>query len=70
MIVAPPASDDGALKGARVLDLTRPYSGPVSTLIRALLGAGVIRSDEPSRGDPVRFSTAFCVWLRIGGPLL
>jgi crotonobetainyl-CoA:carnitine CoA-transferase CaiB-like acyl-CoA transferase len=61
VIVAPPASDDGALKGARVLDLTRPYSGPVSTLIRALLGAGVIRSDPQIGpfvipGSPVRFS--------------
>jgi crotonobetainyl-CoA:carnitine CoA-transferase CaiB-like acyl-CoA transferase len=68
VIVAPPAPDDGDLEGARVLDFTRPSSGPVSTLIHALLGAEVIRSDEPSRGDPVRFSTAFCVWLRIGGP--
>ena len=96
MIVARPTSNDGPLKGVRVLDLTRFYLGRFSTLILAGLGTEVIHIDEPWRGDPtmtgpaflgkegvslerqesttmkqpIRFSTAFCMWLLIGGPLL
>ena len=42
----------GALHGVRVLDVTRFYSGPFSTLMLAGFGAEVIRIDEPGRGDP------------------
>jgi crotonobetainyl-CoA:carnitine CoA-transferase CaiB-like acyl-CoA transferase len=42
----------GPLNGVRVLDFTRFYSGPFSTLMLAGLGAEVIRVDEPRRGDP------------------
>jgi len=38
----------------RVLDVTRFYSGPFSTLILAGFGAEIIRIDEPGRGDPTR----------------
>ena len=69
MIVALPTPDDCSLKRARVLD-PRPSSGLVSTLNCALLGAEVIRVDDPRGGNPVRFSTAFCMWLQVGGPLL
>lgn len=43
---------DSALKGFRVLDLTRFLSGPHATLMLAGLGAEVIRIDDPVRGDP------------------
>jgi crotonobetainyl-CoA:carnitine CoA-transferase CaiB-like acyl-CoA transferase len=45
-------SNDGPLKGVRVLDFTRFYSGPFSTLMLAGFGAEIIRIDEPMRGDP------------------
>jgi crotonobetainyl-CoA:carnitine CoA-transferase CaiB-like acyl-CoA transferase len=44
--------NEGPLKGVRVLDVTRFYSGPFSTLMLAGFGAEVIRIDEPGRGDP------------------
>ncbi len=47
-----PSSSNGPLDGVRVLDLTRFYSGPFSTLMLAGLGAEVIRFDEPGHGDP------------------
>jgi crotonobetainyl-CoA:carnitine CoA-transferase CaiB-like acyl-CoA transferase len=40
------ASNQGPLKGVRVLDITRFYSGPFSTLMLAGFGAEVIRIDE------------------------
>jgi crotonobetainyl-CoA:carnitine CoA-transferase CaiB-like acyl-CoA transferase len=46
------ASNEGPLQGVRVLDITRFYSGPFSTLMLAGFGAEVIRIDEPGRGDP------------------
>ena len=46
------ASNEGPLKGVRVLDVTRFYSGPFSTLMLAGFGAEVIRIDEPGRGEP------------------
>ena len=69
VIVALPTADDYSLERARVLGL-RPSSGLSSTLNYALLGAEVIRVDDPKSGNPVRFSTAFCIWLQVGGPLL
>jgi crotonobetainyl-CoA:carnitine CoA-transferase CaiB-like acyl-CoA transferase len=45
-------SRDTALKGFRVLDLTRFLSGPHATLLLAGLGAEVIRVDDPKHGDP------------------
>jgi crotonobetainyl-CoA:carnitine CoA-transferase CaiB-like acyl-CoA transferase len=44
--------NEGPLKGVRVLDITRFYSGPFSTLMLAGFGAEVIRIDEPGRGEP------------------
>ena len=43
---------DSALKGFRVLDLTRFLSGPHGTLLLAGMGAEVIRIDDPRHGDP------------------
>lgn len=45
-------SNDNALKGFRILDLTRFLSGPHATLLLAGLGAEVIRIDDPRHGDP------------------
>jgi len=49
----------GALKDVRVIDVTRFYSGPFSTLMLAGFGAEVIRIDEPGRGDPTMTGPPF-----------
>lgn len=49
----------GALHGVRVLDLTRFYSGPFSTLMLAGFGAEVIRIDGPGQGDPTMTGPPF-----------
>ena len=69
VIVALPTADDCSRERARVLGL-HPSSGLGATLNCALLGAEVIRVDDPKGGNPVRFSTAFRTWLQVGGPLL
>lgn len=53
------ASNEGPLRGVRVLDITRFYSGPFSTLMLAGYGAEVIRIDEPGRGDPTMTGPPF-----------
>ena len=59
MIGAKVSSRAGPLKGVRVLDVTRFYSGPFSTLMLAGFGAEVIRIDEPGRGDPTMTGPPF-----------
>ena len=59
MIGAEVSSSAGPLKGVRVLDVTRFYSGPFSTLMLAGFGAEVIRIDEPGRGDPTMTGPPF-----------
>jgi len=43
-----------ALKGLRVLDLTRLLPGPVATLRLAEMGADVLKIEAPGAGDPTR----------------
>ena len=46
-------SNNGALHGIKVIDLTRVISGPFCTLLLADMGAEVIKV-EPKKGDNVR----------------
>jgi len=47
------------LDGYVVLDLTRFFSGPQSTLMLAGMGAEVIKIDDPRSGDPTAFAPPF-----------
>lgn len=52
----PPAAP---LRGVTVVDLTRYLPGPLAAQLLASLGARVIKVEEPTLGDPVRFSPPF-----------
>jgi CoA:oxalate CoA-transferase len=45
----------GPLSGYRVLDLTRNVAGPMATYQLTLLGAEVIRIEQPGQGDRMRY---------------
>lgn len=51
-------NDKGVLTGVRVLDLTDVVAGPVSTLYLAMMGAEVIKLENPRRGGDINRSAA------------
>jgi hypothetical protein len=75
MHVAWPASNDGRhrRRESEVTLIDGPWRGdPTTTSARFpdKVGVSMESKEGTAMNEPVRFSTAFCMWLLAGGPLL
>ena len=52
-------SEDGALNGIRVLDLTRVLAGPFCTMLLGDMGAEIVKIEVPGQGDDSRHYPPF-----------
>jgi hypothetical protein len=75
VIFAWPASNEGPPRGRKgeVIRIDRPQRGDPAMTGPPFLGKKEVsleRQESSPVKEPIRFSTAFCVWLLVGGPLL
>jgi hypothetical protein len=69
VIAAWPISNDFRFESSRALDLAGFDAGP-SSPFPGEEGVWSGRQESTTMKEPIRFSTAFCMWLHVGGPLL
>ena len=55
--LSPPLSAVRPLAGIRVLDASRVLAGPYASYLLSLLGADVVRIEQPPHGDSIRWRT-------------
>jgi len=75
VIVARPNSNDGPpqRREGEVIRIDEPWRGDPTMTAPPFLGKEAVSSERQKSTimkEPIRFSTAFCMWLLIGGPLL